>query len=256
MGDPDPVTFGDPGVDGELCPIKVWDVYIAVLDGTWVHFLGFSEVHVLIFIVGDDPVPMPNANVTLTMTGQSGYSQTMTVTTGPDGIASGSFKIFAYDTYTVTVSNVEGENMSYDPSRNVTDAIVLEVGPGEGSLPDVSDAMVEAFIEAIGRSVRKQDTAFLFNHLHPEVLVRYGNNACQAYLSGLTDPTFNVQVLEVTGPEPWDYERDERTSAIPLAFTVSANVTSQGETKESELHVALEPPGMLHWFTDCGEPLQ
>jgi hypothetical protein len=254
-GDPNPVPDGNPGDDGDLCRVNVWIVFVGRIGGGNRHYQGWSQVLVLIVILGNDPEPMENATVSLSMTGQGEY-QTTTVVTDKDGAATAEFPISMYGTYTVTVDNVEGENMEYDPSLNVADSVVVQVGPSEAGPPVPTEEYVEAFLKAFVNAIRTRDTTFLYDRLHSAVLDRYGEAACQAYIDQFDIPDFDIEILDISGPAMWEFERDDRSSTVYNAFSVQANVTSDGETQESEIHVAPGYSGFLRWFTDCGDPLQ
>jgi hypothetical protein len=225
---------------------KIIQAYANVMGGNWIHYFGSSHIWWWAYIVYDDPIPVANATVTVTTTGESGFSQTDTITTGPDGIAANWLTIYQYDTYTVTIDNIEGENITYDPSMNTVDPLVLVVGPEDGVLPEVTPAMLEAFVEGVATAVRDKNSMFLLEHLDPAVLTRYGPGACQTYLEGLEDPTFSIRMLGFSGPEPWDFVRDDLSTSIPRAYSINANVTSQGETS------SIDDFGLLYWFSDCG----
>jgi hypothetical protein len=231
---------------------KIVQAFTNIMGGNWIHYSGVSHIWWWAHIVYDDPVPLPDATVTVTTTGEGGFSQTDTVVTGPDGIAAGWLTIYSYDTYTVSIDNIEGENIAYDPSLNTGEPLVLEVGPEEGIPPEVSGAMLEAFVEGVASAVRDKNTTFLFERLDPAVLTRYGQPACQAYLEGLDDPTFSVRMVDYSGPAPWDFVRDDISTPIPRAYSIAANVTSMGETSAMDLHISIDDFGLLYWLTDCG----
>jgi hypothetical protein len=233
---------------------KVMHAYTNYSLGNWIHYSGISHIWYQFHIVYDDPIPVPNATVNVTMTNEGGQTQSGTSITGPDGIAAGWFTISSYDTYTITVDNIEGENIIYDPSLNEMEPLVFEVGPEEGELPVVSEPMLEAFVEGIAIAVRDKETDWLIEILDPAVYDRYGYPACQTYIEGLDDSTFSIRMIEFTGPEPWQWVRDDQSTDIDRAYTIMANVTSQGETTLQELHVSIDMFGLLYWFTDCGGP--
>jgi hypothetical protein len=254
-GVPDGAIEGADGDDGELCKIKVWKVYLIAFGGGHRHFQGWSQVLVAIVVVGNDPEPMADATVTLQMTG-AGENQFITLVTDKDGAAAGEFRISMYGTYTVSVLDVEGENMEYDPSLNTANSVVVEVGAGAGGPPVPTEEAVEAFLKAFAFAIRSQDATFLYNRLHPSVLDRYGEATCQAYINQFNIPDFDIEVLSISGPAMWEYERDDLSSTVYNAFSIQANVTSDGEVSESELHLAPGLGGLLRWFTDCGDPVQ
>jgi hypothetical protein len=119
--------------------------------------------------------------------------------------------------------------------------------------PD-AETLIVAFYEGLDPAIRAADADTLVPLLHPATIERYGEPACRTYLGGLADPTLDIVVESVAGPAPWDYVTDERTTTIPDTWTVQAKFTSQGETSDRELHVALVG-GQVRWFTDCGTPL-
>jgi hypothetical protein len=116
------------------------------------------------------------------------------------------------------------------------------------------ETLIVAFYEGLDPAIRAADADTLVPLLHPATIERYGEPACRTYLGGLADPTLDIVVESVAGPAPWDYVTDERTTTIPDTWTVQARFTSQGETSDRELHVALVD-GQIRWFTDCGTPL-
>ena len=115
--------------------------------------------------------------------------------------------------------------------------------------------LVEAFFDRFNANFSAQSSEGLFFLLHPAVIDLYGAEACQAYLEGVVENVIQVAVLSSTGPDLWQWEIDERTTAIEGAFTVTANVIVGGTTNQSELHIADDENGLLKWFTDCGDPL-
>lgn len=253
VGDPDPVPAGDKGKDGQRC-MKVWIIWVRVLVGGHVELPaeGCCVIHWLILIVTDDPVPVPDATVTIRMTHPDGSSETSSAVTGPDGIASGSFKIYAHGDYTLAVENVEAEDMVYDPTLNRMDSIV--VGSAHVPLPDPATVIVGSFLEDFVAAMRSGDIDFLLEHLYPEVTEIYGDEQCRAYLETVTDPAFDIDVLGVSEPGPWQWEIDDRTTSIADAYTVNVSRTSRGETSTLEMHLAPDDEGRVSWFTDCGDP--
>lgn len=114
---------------------------------------------------------------------------------------------------------------------------------------------VEAFVEAFNQAFRDQDVDFLVDRLHPKVIQVYGEEACVAYVESVLDPELDLQITSVEGPEPWIWEVDERRFRIPSAYAIEGELSTRGETRETAGHFA-PVDGRLHWFTDCGDPLQ
>jgi hypothetical protein len=255
-GDPDTAIPGDKGEDGGPC-FKIVIVFVGYLEGSHEHFAeqGYSEVIIVILILGNDPVPVPDATVTVRMTRPDGGSETLSTTTDADGLASGRFTIYTYGDYTLTVENVEGENMVYDPTLNQVDSVVVQVGPAAGAMPDSATVIVKGFIEWLNAAFQSRDTDALFESLHPAVTDLYGSGACQAYLESVIENPPHLEVLTVTEQESWVWEIDGRATTIENVYSVSVNLTAQGQTTQTEIHLARREDGSIGWFTDCGTPL-
>lgn len=143
------------------------------------------------------------------------------------------------------------------PTRAPTATPVPTASPAPPSPPSPTPdpmALIVAFYEGLDPAIRAADADVLVPLLHPATIERYGEPACRTYLGGLADPTLDIEVGSVTGPAPWDYVTDDRSTTIPDTWTVQASFTSQGVTSDRELHVALVD-GEVRWFTDCGSPL-
>ncbi len=117
-----------------------------------------------------------------------------------------------------------------------------------------SGSTVEEFMAQLATALREGDEAFLFPRLHPAVLELYGEEQCRAYTTPLQDPTLQLEVRGVTGPERWAWERDDRTTDVADVFTVAVLLRSGDTEADQELHVGIVA-GDLRWFTDCGDPL-
>jgi hypothetical protein len=95
------------------------------------------------------------------------------------------------------------------------------------------------------------DTTFMFLHLHPVVFDRYGEGQCRAHVDGFTaDPSAMWTVISSTGPSPWDWVTDNRTTTVPDTWAVTVDEPSAGNR---DLHFA-EFDGEWKWFLDCGNP--
>jgi hypothetical protein len=115
-------------------------------------------------------------------------------------------------------------------------------------------AAVNALYARLIPAIRGKDVATLLALLHPATIERYGEAACRTYFGGLDDPTFNAVIRSVAPPAPWTWERDGRSTVIPDALAVQADLTANGTTSAQEIHVA-PVSGELRWFTDCGTPI-
>jgi hypothetical protein len=142
-----------------------------------------------------------------------------------------------------------GESITY----NVTGA---PAAAAASPTPEPAGAETpQEFYEQYTESMHSQEVGFLFDRLHPDVIERYGAEACRSYLQTILDPTFEISVEGVGDLEAWIYERDERTTQIEDVLPVDVVQTSRGETSAFVAHLALID-GILYWFTDCGEPLE
>lgn len=124
---------------------------------------------------------------------------------------------------------------------------------GDGSSQADVDLVI-AFAGELEDAIHAQDTNFLIDRLHAEISSMYGAEQCESYLRSIEDPSFNIEVLSVSGPEPWTLEADGRTASIPDVYTVDAEFTTQDQVERTSLHFALADE-RLHWFVDCGDPI-
>jgi hypothetical protein len=123
--------------------------------------------------------------------------------------------------------------------------------PVAGDVPNA----VDEFFETFNAHFRVQSSQRLIELLHPAVLELYGVEACQVYLAQVIQSVVQVEVLKVSGPEVWQWEIDDRSTAIEGMYTVLATVSAGDSSTERDLHIAQRPDGTLGWFTDCGDPL-
>jgi hypothetical protein len=123
--------------------------------------------------------------------------------------------------------------------------------PVAGDVPNA----VDEFFETFNAHFRAQSSQRLIELLHPAVLELYGVEACQVYLAQVIQSVVQVEVLKVSGPEVWQWEIDDRSTAIEGMYTVLARVSAGDSSSERDLHIAQRPDGTLGWFTDCGDPL-
>jgi len=247
---------------------KVMNVYLAGFIGSYQHFSGSSVVISDLTVVGDDPVPMEGANVTLRMTHPDGSSETQTTTTGSDGTGSVEFTIYVYGKYVVEVENIQGDYMVYDPALNAASSLEIDVGPGESTpvgtvdtedtedIEDIEDTEdTEAFVNVYNTAFEAGDVNALLESLHPEVIDLYGTEACRAYLESVIETPIHLEILEVSEVASWQWEIDGHSTHIENAYTVEVNFTVQGQTTQMEVHFARGEDGSMSWFTDCGDPL-
>ncbi len=197
--------------------------------------------------------PIANVIVTLSMTGPDGSSEILSEETGPDGIAEFRFPVYSHEDYTLTVENVEAEGLEYDPTQNQVDSVV--VGRNPQALPDRGVVVVNSFLEPYEAAMQSADTETLLDLLHPSVTEMYGTEQCQAYLETVTDPGFAIELVSVSRPASWVWERDGQSIQIPNAYTAKVNLTSRETTSAVEIHFSLDSENGVTWFSDCGDPL-
>jgi hypothetical protein len=179
------------------------------------------------------------------------------VVTDANGHAQAVFTISFYGDYVVSVVNIEGENMAYEPTMNALDSVEVNVAGAASTPVGVSPGqmIIEEFVAAYNAAFQAGDVEALFESLHPAVVELYGAEACPTYLDSVVANPIQLELLQITGPADWAWEIDGVSTDIEGAFTVAVNVTVQGETSESEVHFALREDGSIGWFTDCGDPL-
>src|SRR5574341_1256422 len=120
--------------------------------------------------------------------------------------------------------------------------------------PEPEGETPEEFLAALATAVQEGDVDFQLERLHPAVIDRYGEEACQADIETRTDPTRAFADPQVRAePEDFDYASDGLSETISDTVVVDAQVTSDGQTSAQALHLA-EVDGEFRYFTDCGTP--
>jgi hypothetical protein len=121
-------------------------------------------------------------------------------------------------------------------------------------------AVVRAFFARLQADVQAGHQGDLAESLADAVIARYGRDACATALAAkLPVPQQAFEILAIKPPAPWDYVTDGLTTTIPDMTAVDAHVTGPDPsgaitTESRELHVQVVG-GVVHWFTDCGDPL-
>ena len=104
---------------------KKWEVYIEYMDG--IHICdpstGICNFNVMLRVVGDDPVPMEGASVTLKMTGPDIDDEIKSEITDMNGEVTVEFKAPHGGVYHFEVIDISGKDMEYHPDKNLTSAI-------------------------------------------------------------------------------------------------------------------------------------
>ena len=113
---------------------------------------------------------------------------------------------------------------------------------------------VEEFLAAFATAFREGDEAFLLERLNPATIELYGEPQCKALIATLKDPTRAYELSKTSEPRPYGYNPDGRSITIPNTYTVTVQVTANGELSEQEIHLA-PVTDTLTWFADCGDPI-
>lgn len=126
-------------------------------------------------------------------------------------------------------------------------------GPAAVSPP--STDQVARFFDLYNKAITAGDRAWLLGRLARPVLEIYGTAACREHMGRLIAGKVNIELLQVGQFGSWTFARDGWSYWVDNVVTAPVNVTFNGETQQTESHLALSPEGFLTWFTDCGDPL-
>ncbi len=159
------------------------------------------------------------------------------------------------------VANVVGIAGAFGDWGSSTTEVVLSVEPAaaadaveETTTTEVPAETAEEFLTALAAAIASGDTAFLTTHLHPEVAVRYGADQCAATVATYLDPTYAIEVLNVSEPADYQWVTDSLTTVIPETLSVEVLRTADGVQASATVHIT-EIDGAFTWFTDCGAPV-
>jgi hypothetical protein len=119
-----------------------------------------------------------------------------------------------------------------------------------------SEEDVVEFFDDFNQAQQAGDADGMLAMLHPAVLVMYGQQACQAYLESVVNPSVEIDVLGVNAFGFWLWEIDGSRTYVEDTYSVDVNVHSEQGVTQQEIHIAVDQDGMLGWFTDCGDPLE
>ncbi len=119
------------------------------------------------------------------------------------------------------------------------------------ALPDPLDAFFEDFQAA----VQTANVAWLLEHLHPAVIDLYGLEQCADDLRGVIPQVVEILPTAVGEKGPWVMEFDATPVQVPDTYEVAVVFHEGATRREATVHFG-DRFGKLHWFTDCGEPLE
>lgn len=115
------------------------------------------------------------------------------------------------------------------------------------------DETPEVFFALFTTAVKSDDAAFLLARAHPVVIARYGQAQCAAFVPQLADPTIDLRIVSVSGPDDFDYASDDLSVIVPDTYTFQLDGTAAGSTGPRDRHFALVD-GKFRLFVDCGTP--
>ena len=208
---------------------------------------------------------------------------TATFASGPTGAVSGSGEaklgtnlvetavtITAFGTYDgLTITSPDGTPIAIGPIatqlplviNEQTDkpngcdgsALTMPAAPPARDSVARDHAAIEAFLPRFSEASRDRDLAQLVAMLDPAVLTRYSEAQCTADLDVVeSDPTAAFVFKGFTsGPEPFTYTSDGRSTIVPNTYVVAVTQTSGDTTTETSIHLSVDPTGNVGWFTDC-----
>jgi len=116
-----------------------------------------------------------------------------------------------------------------------------------------TDETPEEFFALFTAAVKNGDTDFLLTRAHPAVIERYGEAQCAAFVPSLVDPTFDLRLVSVSGPEDFDYASDGKSTIAPNTYTFQLEGSAAGSSGPRDRHFALVD-GKFRLFVDCGTP--
>jgi len=143
------------------------------------------------------------------------------------------------ETTTVTEASTSAASMTLPPTESLTTTSTV---PAETP---------EVFLGLLAAAYRTDDVDFLVSRLNPAVIERFGVDACRANLTFTPDPTAAFTVKSVTGPQPYDYNTDTRTTTVPNTLFVDVDQVGGGSTQAVTVHLT-PVNGQLTWFRNCG----
>lgn len=140
------------------------------------------------------------------------------------------------------------------PATTVAPTTVPPTTVRPPTVPPLESA--QEFFDQFGTALADGDTDFLFERLHPEVLRRYGEDQCRAYLAGLAGASIEITVLDLSPPGPAEYERDDIVTTIDNMVVLQIERRDAGGDPVTQETRLAEFDSTVRWFTDCGDPIE
>jgi hypothetical protein len=109
------------------------------------------------------------------------------------------------------------------------------------------------FVKQLDKAIRSGDTAYLFSHLHPAVIARYGAQQCRQYLSSFDRSIRRELRSSPSAPGTYAYTTDGKTTNVPDVVAIAVDLVGPAGPQRVALHTA-KVDGTYRWFTDCGTP--
>jgi hypothetical protein len=140
------------------------------------------------------------------------------------------------------------------PTVATTPTGAPEPTPTAAATRGADPADLPAFVTDLGDALDHGRGGFLFDHLHPAVIERYGAAACRSFTATARVDGLSLTYVDSSGPAPWDWELDGLSTTIEDGWIVTVVWQQPGTNEQRDLHVAPHD-GAWRWFTDCGDPL-
>lgn len=109
---------------------------------------------------------------------------------------------------------------------------------------------VTDFLAKFAAAVRTNDTQFLFDHLHPEVVKRFGSDRCRASVQGVHDPTASYLLIDIARIGMYSWVTGKQGADVPNVITATVQTVNQGTGSRVDLHLA-NVNGIITYFRDC-----
>ena len=114
---------------------------------------------------------------------------------------------------------------------------------------------VGVFLTNFGTAFRTGDSTFLLARLHPAEIQRYGLAQCANKVKTVRNQYVSFAFVSATGPAPYTWTTDGRSTVIPDTYTVTVQRTLNVPGVTTKIHLTLID-GLWHYFAlSCGKPL-
>jgi hypothetical protein len=150
---------------------------------------------------------------------------------------------------------------SPEPSAGASPAAPTNTPPAAQATPSPTPAdeatLIRAAIPEYAGAIAAAQGAYVVDHLDQSAIEHWGEAQCQAFFGALApDPTFNIEVITISGPAPWTWQiYGETIGTIPDAYTADIRLSQAGQTVQTQAHFAWDDEaGKLRVFSPCVPP--